>query len=452
METCSNRIEEICVKDVLFMTMKHFFPSFSNWLKAPADPRVKEKTTYPLPFILWTVIIMFMAKLGARRQVNFLFNKPEVVSNLNELSGTELEKMAHDTTLGNLLERINPDEIANIITRMVRRLIRMRCLERFRLLGMYYLIGVDASGHMAFKERHCEHCLVMKKNGVPVYYYHNVLEAKLITSNGLALPVMTEFIENEDENVSKQDCELRAFRRLEVRLKKAFPQLKICLLMDSLYPGAPVFKICRKNNWKFIITFKEGSMSAFYEDYLFYKRMGRVENACVEKDRLKQDYCWINNLEYKSQYNLNVLECAEAEPGEKLADSDPRFVWLTNLKINENNYKQIAEGGRLRWKIENEGFNMQKNGGYNLEHAYSLDPTALKNLYHLMQVAHLINQLMEKGSLLREHIRKAFGSIRNVARKLLEDLRTKPADSARLKEILSQPIQIRFAPLSHAPP
>jgi hypothetical protein len=432
--------------------MKHFFPSFSNWLKAPADPRDKDKITYPLPFMLWTVIMMFMAKLEARRQVNFLFKKPEVISNLNALSGTELETMAHDTTIANLLERINPAEISGIITRMVKKLIRMRCLEKFRLLGMYYLIGVDATGHMAFKKRHCEHCLVKKKNGIPVYYYHNVLEAKLITSNGMALPVMTEFIENEDENVSKQDCELRAFRRLEGRLKKSFPQLKICLLMDSLYPGEPVFKICRDNNWKFIITFKEGSMSAFYEEYLFYKRVGRVGSACAEKDRLKQDYAWINNMDYKSRYKLNVLECAESEPGENLADSDPRFVWLTNLEIKEDNYKRIAEGGRLRWKIENEGFNMQKNGGYNLEHAYSLDPTALKNLYLLIQIAHFINQLVETGSLLREHIRKAFGSIRNVARRLLEELRTKPIDSARLEQLLSQPIQIRFSPLSHAPP
>jgi hypothetical protein len=61
-ETHSGRPEEVCVKDALFVTMKHFFPSFSNWLKMPADPRVKEKIIYPLPFILWTVIMMFMTK------------------------------------------------------------------------------------------------------------------------------------------------------------------------------------------------------------------------------------------------------------------------------------------------------------------------------------------------------------------------------------------------------
>ncbi len=44
------------------------------------------------------------------------------------------------------------------------------------------------------------------------------------------------------------------------------------------------------------------------------------------------------------------------------------------------------------------------------------------------------------------------GGIRNVAGKLMEELMTKAADSARLKDILSQPVQIRFAPVSHAPP
>jgi len=39
---------------------------------------------------------------------------------------------------------------------------------------------------------------------------------------------------------------------------------------------------------------------------------------------------------------------------------------------------------RLRWKIENEGFNVQKNlGGFNLEHPYSQDPNASKVFYLL---------------------------------------------------------------------
>jgi len=102
------------------------------------------------------------------------------------------------------------------------------------------------------------------------------------------------------------------------------------------------------------------------------------------------------------------------------------------------------EGGRLRWKIENEGFNMQKNGGYNLEHPYSKDEVAMKNFYLLLQIAHIISQLIEKGSLLKKEIKKVLGSIRNVSRMLLESLRTKPPDIEELQMELSIPFQIRF--------
>ena len=35
----------------------------------------------------------------------------------------------------------------------------------------------------------------------------------------MVFSIATEFIENEDENVDKQDCEINAFKRLQVQLK-----------------------------------------------------------------------------------------------------------------------------------------------------------------------------------------------------------------------------------------
>ena len=38
------------------------------------------------------------------------------------------------------------------------------------------------------------------------------------------------------------------------------------------------------------------------------------------------------------------------------------FGWITNFHVCTNNIDDIAnKGGRLRWKIENEGFNVRKN-------------------------------------------------------------------------------------------
>ena len=114
---------------------------------------------------------------------------------------------------------------------------------------------------------------------------------------------------------------------------------------------------------------------------------------------------------------------------------------MTNIYVRKNNILKIARGGRLRWKIENEGFNVQKNRGFNLEHPYSQDETAMKNLYLLLQIAHMISQLMEKGSLLKQKVQKVFGSATMLFEQLLEDLRTRPIGT----DFSKKPMQIRLS-------
>lgn len=61
-------------------------------------------------------------------------------------------------------------------------------------------------------------------------------------------------------------------------------------------------------------------------------------------------------------------------------------------------WTETNETGRLRWKIENEGFNTLKNGGYGMQHKWARKSyRGLKNYYQFMQMGHLINQLMEKS-------------------------------------------------------
>lgn len=424
---------------VFHKTMSHFFPSFLNWMRMIDDPREKGKIEYPLANLVWVGILLFLMKLESRRQIKYHFNTEEFIHNLTLLTKADIEKIAHPDTLGYLLERLPPESISKLRVKMANRLIRMKSLEKFRLLGKYYLLAIDGTGHLVFKERHCDHCLVQKKDGKVLYYYHNVLEAKLVTANGLAISVETEFVENPYKEITKQDCELKAFYRLVKNLKRDFPQLNICLLLDGLYAAGPVFDICKNYHWKYIITFKEGAMSDVYAEYMNLKPLYKETFKEIKKGEIRQKFNWVTDIAYQDHY-LKVLECNESKPGKK----NTRFVWLTNLEVNQDNFQQIAKGGRLRWKTENEGFNTQKNGGYNLKHAYSKDEVAVKNFYLLLQISHTINQLMEKGSLLKDQIKEAFGCIRNVARKLLEDLRTKFLDPDQLRKELSTPFQIRF--------
>ena len=72
-------------------------------------------------------------------------------------------------------------------------------------------------------------------------------------------------------------------------------------------------------------------------------------------------------------------------------------MYITDLSITDKNIKETMYLGRKRWKIENEGFNIQKNGTFDIGHLYSKDTTAIKVHYLMIQIAHIIRQLLEKG-------------------------------------------------------
>ena len=420
--------------DVFFKTVHHFFPRLSKWLQSVDDPRNENKIIYEPSHLLWLGIFVFLLRLGSKRRIKYKLSTEEFLENLNKLCSGYSEKVAHHDTVEYLCQRLGPEELCIVRQKMIYRLIRMKALDKFRLLGEYFMIAVDGTGHMVFKVRHCPHCLTREKDGKILYYYHNVLEAKIVTGTGLAISVETEFILNSD-GATKQDCELNAFYRMAKRLKKRFPQLKICLLLDSLYAAGPVMDIAEKYGWKYITTFKEGSMPERYEEFTRLKSLSTGNRVDIEEDEIVRKYSWVNRIDHKGNY-FDVIELDETT-----LDKKTRFVFMTNFKVVKNNIIKIAKGGRLRWKIENEGFNIQKNRGFNLEHPYSQDEISMKNLYILLQIAYMISQLMEKGSLLAGKIQKVFGSVTNVFEQLLEDLRTKPIGTS----FSNKPMQIRLS-------
>jgi hypothetical protein len=66
--------------------------------------------------------------------------------------------------------------------------------------------------------------------------------AKIVTAAGLVVPFAFEFIENPDGvPFAKQDCELKASRRLMDKIHRFYPRLRIVLLGDALFTGETTF-------------------------------------------------------------------------------------------------------------------------------------------------------------------------------------------------------------------
>lgn len=410
--------------NILGKTVKRFTPFLNDVFQKLTDIRQENKVTYSVPHFMWGGILMFLLLLESRRQYRYEKKSDIFIKNLLKLSKSKEMKACDPDTIGNFLEKLSPTELEVIPAMLVKHLIRIKALDQYRFMGSF-LIAIDGTGVRKYNKRHCKYCLTKRdKKTKKTYYYHNVLEAKLTTLNGFNFCIATESIKNPKKYPTKQDCEFNAFKRLAPKLKGYFPRLNMCLLLDALYSKAPIFKICREYTWKYIITFKAGSMRSFYKDVWKKKQRKKENRKEIENKNITQQFSWINFMEYKEEYLVNAIFCHEVtykknRPRPKVND----YAWITN--INELSYKNVDkianEAGRLRWNIE-EAFNIQKNGGYNLEHSYSINNNASENWYYLMQIAHALNQLMTKSNLFIDFTRQ-MGSLKNFAKRLAEHLR-----------------------------
>lgn len=434
---------------IALATITHFFGPPDRYLAGIDDPRDPGKITYPLPCLLFTGLLMFLCQLAARRQIALKFrdNAPSAV-NFARLFG--LASAPHGDTLNYAFKDLDPQQVQECVTRLVEILIRKKVLERYRLLDQYYVVAVDGTGIYSFSERHCEHCLTRTHQGQTTYY-HYVLEAKLITWDGFSFSLMSEFIENPEPHPTKQDCELNAFHRLAARLKKRFPRLPICLSLDGLFACGPVFQRCRDYHWRFVIVLKEDRLPSVYQEFVGLAKLQpeqKLKERLVKPVQLNRNFRWVDGIEYcdskDRQHLLNVIELQET----KLEDGQPkttRFLWVTDLTINPGNVRTLAQhAGRDRWKIENQGFNSQKQGGFALEHLYSHDYTSAKVFYFLLQMAHLFFQLMVAGNLFKKYFPRGFGSLKNFAERLREAWRNSLLDEQVLSLLGQLGFQIRL--------
>ena len=428
----------------LATTVGHFFPQFNKWLQGLPDNRCAGKVIYAGEFCVWNGLGLFLQGLGSRRQFDHdvladaLSESGILLANTNRLAGTDQEDILHGDTLNDYLCQLPPEELQTLIHKMNQRLIRMRALEYARLYGRY-LIAIDGTGVLVYRSKHCDSCLTKKVHGETIYY-HPVLEAKLVTPDGFALSIGTEWMQNDNPNASKQDCERTAMKRLIPKIKEAFPRLDICLLVDALHANQTFFDLCVANGWDWIATFKKGSLPTLYDE--FHTLMTLSPKTVLEtrvQDRY-QRLAWIENLEHEG-HRVAVFDCLTYDQDQNVR----YFSWITSMRVNVRTVvMQANNGGRLRWKIENEGFNNQKNQAYNLEHGYSDNPNAAKNWYFILQIAHMLVQLLLKGRL-ASAFKSSIKSVKNFFRRMSESLRHKHIRLTEIDPDRLRHIQIRFS-------
>lgn len=386
---------------------KRYCPELFQDLAATKDPRNQSYIEYSNDELLGTMFYKGIAGIVSMQSMTYEFNDEKVAGNLYRFLGRKgKEYLPHAVTVNEYLERLDPDELERVQQKQVYGLIRSKAFYDARFQKKWLVI-VDGTQTYSGSRKLNEGCLERHYNKgteeEKVNYHCDVLEAKIVFGGSLVVSIGSEFIENNGEDAEnqkdmseekrKQDCETKAFKRLAEKIKKAFPRLPIILLADSLYASEPVMEICRSNGWEFIIRYKTGSIPSITEEY---EKIPEKETSGHTE--------YVNGIDYNGK-PVNMLRFWE-EKKEKGETVRKEFQWLTSIRITAKNAEKIAWAGRKRWKIENEGFNRQKNWQGDITHACSWDARAMKNHYLMTQISDMIKQLYEWFSLKSRGIKK----------------------------------------------
>jgi len=408
----------------------HCFPWWWEALDHLADPR--DGPLYPMRQVLNLSVLMFACRIRSLRALDAVSDDAVFRDNWCVFGRARRETVLCSHQMTNVLAVMDAAELAALRPRLIKALHRQKQLSDALLLGHLMMAG-DGTGIFSSSEFHCRQCLTQEHQDGSKTYMHNVLEVKVVTWSGLALSVMTEMQLNpKGGKYEKQDCESKAFHRMLPRLKEEFPQQSIVHLLDAGYCNGPMFKAIDAVHHKFICCFKPGSIPTLYQEALTLCARNPqnkvVQTFGPKRHQTVRECTWVNNLEYEG-LKLDFVMCKETADG-----NTTTFAWLTNFSVDRDNVIIIAQGGRLRWTIENEGFNEQKTG-YELEHFCDCkDLEVMTCLYLLLQVAHLFMQLLARSDLI-----EPVSTLTFLAALLLEALR-----NALLPDDLFDPQRPRF--------
>jgi len=435
---------------------RSLLPTLLKRLAKIADPRNPKTLQHQLTVVMVYGILTFVFQMASRREANRRMSRPQFQQNLRALF-PELESCPHQDTLNRLLADIEVEQIESAHLELIQRLMRKKKFSRY-LIERSYPVAVDGtqklSRNLGGAEEWLKREVAAGEGGTRTQYYVYVLEAHLAFANGMTIPLLSEFLTgNLDDGQSKQDCELKAFRRLADRLKAAFPRLPILVLLDGLYPNGPIFELCRRYHWQFMIVLQDGSLPSVWEEVEGLRRLQPQQFLKQSWGHRRQHFWWVNGIEYRygpndrRQQILQVVVCEEsweeiAADSTQVVRKTSRHVWISSEPLNRRNvHERCNLGARHRWGIEN-NFLVEKHHGYHYQHCFSTDWKSMRGYHYLMQLGHLLNVLAQHTAVLAKMVCQ-FG-VRGLLQLLRETVAGPWLKLDRLDQVLRWPYQLRL--------
>ena len=385
------------------IALRHYFPLLSKWFESIPDFRQPGKILFPGDFLCHLALWQRISGIESNNKFESeLAQSENLLRNLKAYLGQELPELPSIDAICYFMQGLPSEHLQKIIDNIILTLNRKKFLDALKTDDGYILLGVD--GVQVFSSaRPLEHSTHKTHGNGKTTYHKYFLEAKIISRQGIVLSVHTEPVENLEGEFDKQDCELKAFKRLVQAVAKKHPQMKFFILLDSLYCNEPVINLCRVQGWGYSVAFKGARQNRpLMDDFTEGINLNRKNRKTIvlrqnSRSKLIIELKWCNNISHvfdgKKVDSLNYIEGVIARQHADGGGTVIKMAYITSMEISMMNALDVFNTCRQRWKIENQGFNFQKNNGLNIGHNFCSKGYAALNYYLFAQMAHIILQL-----------------------------------------------------------
>ncbi len=171
-----------------------------------ADGRDPEKTRHVIHDVMMSALAMMYFQEPSLLQFQKSLEDEGHVNNLKTLF--HVTSIPKDSQMRNVIDEVEPEEIACTFDLFFRPLQRGKHLERYRVFDKYYVASLDGADYFGSDEICCPGCLTTEKK--TVRFSHKIVQAALMRPGiRQVIPLMPEEVRNTD-GADKQDCEINA--------------------------------------------------------------------------------------------------------------------------------------------------------------------------------------------------------------------------------------------------
>jgi hypothetical protein len=255
-----------------------------------------------------------------------------------------------------------------MLVQINRTLKRNKALEAGRVQGRI-VAALDGVEVLSSYSRCCEYCQerVIKfpqpDGSVEerTQYYHQAVGCQIVSSP--IKPILG--LEWRRPGEGEDTCARRLLTRLVELYGGRFFDI---LLLDSLYPQAPLLRLTQEVGWDVVISLKQQRRDLYQDAMgLFQARGADLEFEQKEEDCHRQVQLWqATDLPFSGDYPLpmRVVRSQEQVARQRIrggqsytAITQQEWCWISTLETPAFPARVVWSLGHLRWKNENNGWN-----------------------------------------------------------------------------------------------